>query len=89
MTAAARIVLCAARRIGYPDMEGRDPAGAGGPARRRRHASSNRARLIAAITEAAVPLALIDPGTARALLEQIEAEWSRTRSPSGTPASRG
>ena len=72
MTAAARIVLCA-RRIGYPDMEGAIlrvlAARPGGE----RNASSDRARLIESITEAAVRLALIDPGTARALLEQIEA----------------
>ncbi len=72
MAAAARIAVCA-RRIGYPDMESvimrvmaAWPIG-------ERHASSDRARQIQSILEAAVPLALIDPGAARTVLEQIAA----------------
>ncbi|HZW33819.1 MAG TPA: hypothetical protein VFF52_24065 [Isosphaeraceae bacterium] len=72
MTVAARIAVCA-RRIGYPDMESvvmrvmaARPTDSPG-------LSGDRARLMQSVTEAAVPLALIDPGTARTVLEQISA----------------
>jgi hypothetical protein len=72
MGVAARIAGCA-RRIGYPDMESvimRVMATRPGDSR---GASSDRARLMQSATEAAVSLALIDPATARTMLEQIEA----------------
>jgi hypothetical protein len=72
MSAAARIVLCA-RRTAYPDMEGAILRVLGARPGGELNASSDRAGLIKSTTEAAVPLALIDPGMARALLEQIEA----------------
>ena len=69
---AARIAACALR-MGYSDMDSvimrvmaarpGDPPGAWG----------DRARLVESYLRAAVPLALIDPGTARTILEQVEA----------------
>ena len=64
--------LCAADRL--PRHGERDHAGDGGPAQRRARRVQRPRRLIESITVAAVPLALIDPGAARTVLEQIEAQ---------------
>jgi hypothetical protein len=87
MAGAAHVALCA-RRIGYRDMESvimRVLAARPGSGR---NASSERTRPISAIAVSTVPLALIDPGAARTVLEQLErrggfdpaTEWS-TREP--------
>ena len=87
MAGAAHVALCA-RRIGYPDMESvvmrviaARPTGG-------RNASGERTSMGRAIAVSTVSLALVDPGAARTVLEQLEsragfdlaAEWS-TREP--------
>ena len=70
MAVAARIAICA-RRIGYPDMESvvmRVMA-----TRSAGDSRCDRRRLMRYATQAALALALIDPETARTVLEQIEA----------------
>ncbi len=69
MASAARIASCA-RRIGYPDMQSvimRVIAARPGDE------NGNRPVMMQAVAVATVPLALIDPGTARTVLEQLEA----------------
>ncbi len=72
MAPAAQVAACA-RHAGYPDMGGaimRVMATRTGPSDRD---ASGPALEIRSATMAAVPLALVDPGAARVLLQQIEA----------------
>jgi RNA polymerase sigma factor (sigma-70 family) len=69
-TAAAAHVAACARRIGYPDMESVIMRVM---ATRRGQTRGNAVAQIRSATVAAVPLALIDPGAARTILEQIDA----------------
>jgi hypothetical protein len=71
-TASAAWIAARARQIGYPDMESAmmrvmatRPAGSPG-------AFQDPAMQILSTTIAAVPLALVDPGAARTVLQQIE-----------------
>jgi hypothetical protein len=65
------VALCA-RRIGYPDMESAIMRVMAARPSDTRDASSDRTRLVRSITISAVPLALIDPGAARTVLEQVQ-----------------
>ena len=86
MAVAARIAICA-RRIGYPDMESvimRVMA--------TRSAGDSRVdghSLLRFGTQAAVALALIDPETARTVLEQIEARSASIQPKAGISVSPG
>jgi hypothetical protein len=71
-TASAAWIAARARQIGYPDMDGAilrvmatRPGGSPG-------AFQDPAMQILSATIAAVPLALVDPGAARTMLQQIE-----------------
>jgi RNA polymerase sigma factor (sigma-70 family) len=71
MTVAAR-VAARAHRIGYPDMEGvimRVMAARSGGLRQ---VAGDRAGFVEGLATAAIHLALIDPGAARIVLEQLE-----------------
>ena len=71
MAVAARIAACA-RRIGYPDMDGAILRVLAARPSESQNGLGDRGRHIQRILEAAVPLALIDPSAARAVLEQVE-----------------
>ncbi len=68
---AAHVAL-RARRIGYPDMESVIMRVMAARPSDARDASSDRTRLVRSIAVSAVPLALVDPGAARTVLEQVE-----------------
>jgi hypothetical protein len=72
MAGAAHVAACA-RQIGYPDMESVIVRVMAARPSDSRNASSDRAVLMRALTVSTVPLALLDPGAARTVLEQVEA----------------
>ncbi len=74
MAGAAHVAACA-RRIGYPDMESviMRVLAARPPQCNGRGASGDATSFVRSVAISAVPLALLDPGAARTVLEQLEA----------------
>jgi hypothetical protein len=68
---AARVAICA-RRIGYPDMESVIMRVMAARHNESHGWRSDHDNALASLAVSAVPLALVDPGAARSLLEQVE-----------------
>jgi hypothetical protein len=71
MAGAAHVALCA-RRCGYPDMDSAVMRVLAARPADPRHGFGERQNVMRSIAVSAVPLALVDPGAARAVLEQLE-----------------